>query len=84
MKIENDKLIVIREYKGLYSSENLLKKIIQFELESYRDCKLSLDKIPNVEICSRNTYFIPKNEPLTVYLFKHLQNYYNLLLNCYI
>ena len=27
MKIENDKLIVIREYKGLYSSENLLKKI---------------------------------------------------------
>ena len=26
MKIENDKLIVIREYKGLYSSENLLKK----------------------------------------------------------
>ncbi len=60
MKIENDKLIVIREYKGLYSSENLLKKIIHFELESYRDCKLSLDKIPNAEICSRNTYFIPK------------------------
>ena len=30
MKIENDKLIVIREYKGLYSSENLLKKIIHF------------------------------------------------------
>ena len=58
MKIENDKLIVIREYKGL--SENLLKKIIHFELESYRDSKLSLDKIPNAEICSRNTYFIPK------------------------
>lgn len=60
MKIENDKLIVIREYKGLYSSENLLKKIIHIEFASYRDCKLSLDKIPNAEIYSRNTYFIPK------------------------
>ena len=60
MKIENDKLIVIREYKGLYSSENLLKKIIHFVLESYRDYDFSLDKIPHAEICSRNTYFIPK------------------------
>ena len=68
MKIENDKLIVIREYKGLYSSENLLKKIIHFELES----------VAEIHILSL------KNEPLTVYLFKHLQNYYNLLLNCYI
>ena len=60
MKIENDKLIVIREYKGLYSSENLLKKIIHIEFESYRDYELSLEKIPSTECCSRNTYFIPK------------------------
>ena len=60
MKIENDKLIVIREYKGLYSSENLLKKIIHIEFESYRDYEKKKKKIPSTEFCSRNTYFIPK------------------------
>lgn len=42
MEIENDKLIVIREYKGLYSEENLLKKIIHIEFESSGDDKISL------------------------------------------
>ena len=60
MEIENDKLIVIREYKGLYSVENLLKKIIHIEFESYEDDKLLSDKTPNTEIRSRNTYLITK------------------------